>query len=249
MSATARPLEPDFEPDLAATPTPSAPERARPNLRLVSPLRPERASRGVFALIVAGLLGLGLVAMLIINTQLAQGAFVVSDLNQQLQQLQEQEAVLNEEVATVAAPSALSGRARALGMIPSQTPVFLRVPDGAVLGTPKASRVPQGATAPSIALPANATATEAVDNVAVGTDIPVALPPDYDPAAADAGLDAVPVDALPAASGPDAKGDAKKSGKKNAKGDKAKGANASNSPWVEIPVETGDAGLDAVPVG
>ena len=247
MSATARPLEPQFDPEVDPQPTPGRGERTRPQLRLVSPLRPERASRGVFALIVTGLLGLGLIAMLIINTQLAQGAFVVSDLNQQLQQLQEQEAVLNEEVAAVAAPSALSSRARALGMIPSETPVFLRMPDGEVLGTPKASKVPQGAMAPSIALPADATATEAVDNASVGTDIPVALPPDYDPAAADAGLDAVPVDAM--GSGP--KGDApgKKGDAPGKKGEKAKGADAPNSPWVEIPVETGDAGLDAVPLG
>jgi hypothetical protein len=31
---------------------------ARPHLRMVSPLRPERASRGVFALVVTGLLGI-----------------------------------------------------------------------------------------------------------------------------------------------------------------------------------------------
>ncbi|MSY41795.1 MAG: hypothetical protein F2646_06610, partial [Actinobacteria bacterium] len=36
----------------------------RPNLRLVSPLRAERASRGVFIVFVTGLLGIGLVAML-----------------------------------------------------------------------------------------------------------------------------------------------------------------------------------------
>ena len=133
-------------------------------------------------------------------------------------------------------------------MIPSETPVFLRLPDGEVLGTPKASKVPQGAAAPSIAMPADATASEAVDNASVGTDIPMALPPDYDPAAADAGLDAVPVDAIPAAPKPEAKGEGKKAGKKAAKGE-GKGANAPNSPWVEIPVETGDAGLDAVPIG
>ena len=248
MSATARPLEPEFEPEVDPQPTPSRSERIRPQLRLVSPLRPERASRGVFALIVTGLLGLGLVAMLLINTQLAQGAFVVSELGQQLQQLQEQEAVLNEEVAAVAAPSALSSRARGLGMIPSETPVFLRMPDGQVLGNPKASKVPQGAAAPSIAMAADATATEAVDNASVGTDIPMALPPDYDPAAADAGLDAVPVDAMPVAPRGDAKGAGKKAGK-GAKGEKAKGADAPNSPWVEIPIETGDAGLDAVPIG
>ena len=137
MSATARPLEPEFDPQLDPQSPPATAERTRPQLRLVSPLRPERASRGVFALIVTGLLGVGLIAMLIINTQLAQGAFVVSDLNQQLQQLQEQEAVLNEEVAAVAAPSALSSRPIAprlpisLGSAPSEKVPAKRRPSSA----------------------------------------------------------------------------------------------------------------------
>lgn len=249
MSATARKLNPtpDEDPQSQATeyatPGAHARNKERAHLRLVSPLRPERASRGVFAVLVTALLGVGLVAMLVINTQLAQGAFVVSDLVQQKAQLAEQEAVLNEQVAAAAAPDALSQRARELGMIPSETPVFLRVPDGAVLGKPKAAKVATTAAAPRIALPADATATEAVDNASVGTDLPVALPEGYDPAAADAGLDAVPVDSMPAQA-PAKSGKAGKAGK-GSKGAKA----AAASPWTEVPVDTGDAGLDAVPVG
>ena len=37
---------------------------SRPHLRMVSPLRPERASRGVFALVVTGLLIAGMVGMI-----------------------------------------------------------------------------------------------------------------------------------------------------------------------------------------
>lgn len=228
MSATARKLDTASAEASAteyATPGAHVRNQHRPHLRLVSPLRPEKASRGVFAILVASLLGLGLVAMLLINTQLAQGAFVVSELTQQKAELAEREAVLNEEVAAAAAPSALSERARSLGMIPSQTPAFLRVPDGAVLGKPKAAKVAAGAAAPQIALPADATAAEAVDNAAVGDQLPVAPPADYDPAAADAGLEAMPVDGTAPAVQKDA------------------------SPWREVPVDTGDAGLDAVPVG
>ena len=39
----------------------------RPNLRMVSPLRPERASRGVFALVVVGMLILGMIVILVIG--------------------------------------------------------------------------------------------------------------------------------------------------------------------------------------
>ena len=40
-------------------------------------------------------------------------------------------------MAAAAAPESLEQRARALGMVPSQTPVFLSVPSGKVLGKPK----------------------------------------------------------------------------------------------------------------
>ena len=53
---------------------------SRPHLRMVSPLRPERASRGLFALIVTALLVAGMVVILVINTSLAQGAFTISEL-------------------------------------------------------------------------------------------------------------------------------------------------------------------------
>lgn len=235
MSATARKLNqtpgelPVGEGQEYATPGAHARRASRPHLRLVSPLRPERASRGVFAVLVTSLLGIGLVAMLLINTQLAQGAFVVSELSHQKAQLAEQEAVLNEQVAAAAAPEALSSRARALGMIPSETPVFIRVPDGAILGKPKAAKVARDAAAPRIAMPADVTAAEAVDNAAVGSELPVAPPADYDPAAADAGLDAVPVDGA-------------------SNGASKAAASSTSSVWTEIPVDTGDAGLDAVPV-
>jgi hypothetical protein len=70
-------------------------------------------------------------------------------------------------------------------MVPSQTPVFLNVRNGRVIGKPKAA---PGAKANTLKLltPADATVTEAVDNAAVGTDLPIAPGVNYDPAAADA---------------------------------------------------------------
>lgn len=157
---------------------------AKPQLRLVAPLRAEVASRGVFALIVGGLLSIGLVGMLLINTSLAQGAFVVSALKAERAQLSEQESALNEEVTALSAPNALEQKARGLGMVPSSSPAFLSLADGSVLGKPKAAPVAPGAAAPRIATPADATAAEGVDSGLA--DLPAPLPADYDPAAADA---------------------------------------------------------------
>lgn len=157
---------------------------ARPHLRMVMPLRPERASRGVFLLLVAGTLVVGMIAMLVINTSLAQGAFTVSELEARQAALTQQEQALSQSVAAAAAPDLLEQRARALGMVPSQTPVFIRVPSGKVVGKPKAAPGGTGVT-PKLLTPADATAGEAVDSAA-GTDLPVAPGADYDPAAADA---------------------------------------------------------------
>ncbi len=157
----------------------------RPNLRMVSPLRAERASRGVFALIVTGMLVVGMLVILVLNTSLAQGAFTISELQAQEAGLSQQEQTLSEVVSAAAAPEALERSARALGMVPSETPVFLRLPGGRIIGNPKAA--PGGSKSlPRLLTPANATAAEAVDNAAVGTDLPIAPGVNYDPAAADA---------------------------------------------------------------
>ena len=108
-----------------------------PHLRLVDPLRPERASRGLFAVVVTGILALGLIVMLLLNTSVAQTAFVVSELQSQQRELARQEASLTEAIAAAAAPPVLESKARALGMVPTTRPVFLTVPSGKVRGKAK----------------------------------------------------------------------------------------------------------------
>jgi len=156
---------------------------ARPHLRMVSPLRPERASRGVFAIIVTGVLAIGMIAILLINTSLAQGAFTISELKAEQTALLQQEQALAESVAAMAAPESLEQQARAMGMVPSENPVFLDVETGKVLGKPKPAPGTR-ATMPRLLTPADATAAEGVDNALAG--LPVAADPSLDPAAVDA---------------------------------------------------------------
>lgn len=151
----------------------------RANLRLVSPMRVQKASNGMFVLIVLGALGLGMLGILVINTSLAQGAFTLGELRSQYGELARTEAILTEEVAALSAPEALEARAQALGMVPSTTPAFIQIPDGTVLGKPKPAR---GAV---IATPADATVGEGAE-MAIAGDQPEALGAGYDPAAADA---------------------------------------------------------------
>ena len=74
--------------------------------------------------------------MLWINTTLAQGAFVLSDLQQQRATLIESEQQLREDLSRAEAPARVEEAARALGMVPQDVPVFLRLEDGQILGNP-----------------------------------------------------------------------------------------------------------------
>ena len=199
---------------------------ARTNLRLVSPMRVQKASRGIFIVVLLGILSLGGVAVLVINTTLAQGAFTLSELRSQQAELSRTEATLTEEVAALAAPTSLEQQARVLGMVPSSAPAFIRVTDGKVLGKPKAA---QGA---KIATPADATVSEAVTDPALA-DLPEAPGVGYDPAAADAMAN-----------------EQQQNGVVGAKGKKAKaGVDQWTEPTViKAEVISEDALLDAVPV-
>lgn len=154
-------------------------KRTRDNLRLVAPIRVRKASRGMFVIVLASILGAGLLVMLLINTTLAQGAFTLSELRSTQTELSRTEATLIESVAALAAPTVLEEKARSLGMVPSSTPAFIQIPSGKVLGKPKP------APGVRVATPADATVGEAVE-VPSTSGLPPALGENYDPAAADA---------------------------------------------------------------
>lgn len=152
MSATARAAAPtlDRAPSPVARRTTSRPATARPMTRTaarpVDPAgrttqRPDaarapRAGRGVFTLVMCGVLAAGLLVLLVVNTTLAQGAFALDELSKRMTALTEREQALQQELAAVQTPRGLEQRARALGMVRSPNPVFLRLSDSRVLGTP-----------------------------------------------------------------------------------------------------------------
>ncbi len=90
------------------------------------------------------ILTLGLLAMLWINTTLAQGAFTLTDLQQQRAQLLETEQQLAEQLARAESPAQVEAAARELGMVPQEVPVFVRLTDGQIIGEP----IPQPEPAP-----------------------------------------------------------------------------------------------------
>ena len=88
---------------------------------------------------VLGMLVGGMGVLLVLNTSLAQGAFELGALTKTQGALAVQEQHLLQQVALEESPDALQVRASALGMVPVAAPVFLRLSDGAVLGTPTAA--------------------------------------------------------------------------------------------------------------
>lgn len=133
-----------------------APGRAGPRLTVV-PRGSVRPPRAPFVLLVAALLVCGLGGLLMLNTTLAQGSFRLQDLQSRATALAGEQQALNGQVALEGTPQRLAARASAFGMVPSTTPVFIRISDGAILGRPGAAKA-----APRPAHPAStATATGA----------------------------------------------------------------------------------------
>ncbi|KGN36299.1 hypothetical protein [Knoellia subterranea] len=81
------------------------------------------------ALLVAGLLG-----VLMLNTAMAKGSFVLGDLQDTSNELSAAEEELNHAINAQGAPAELARRALDLGMVPATSAAFLRLSDGKVLG-------------------------------------------------------------------------------------------------------------------
>lgn len=84
------------------------------------------------ALLIAGVQ----MGMSILTTQTS---YQLSDLNQQQRQLTWQKQILDDEVAGLNSPQYLAANATALGMVIGEPPSYLRLSDGALLGTGQVS--------------------------------------------------------------------------------------------------------------
>jgi hypothetical protein len=93
----------------------------------------QQASRKYFAIFVTGISVAGFLGLLGINTLLAQDAFTLSNLKVEAKLIADQRDAINRKIDQHAAPDALAAKAAALGMKPSETPIFLNLtPTGEV---------------------------------------------------------------------------------------------------------------------
>jgi hypothetical protein len=107
----------------------------RSRLALVPP-RASRARRTPFVVLICTVLVLGVVGLLMFNTQMQQTSFAATALQHRATALRAQQQDLAMELQRLRDPQQLAQRARSLGMVVPADPAFVRLTDGKVLGTP-----------------------------------------------------------------------------------------------------------------
>lgn len=87
----------------------------------------QQASRKYFAIFVTSVSVAGFMVLLGVNTLLAQDAFTLSKLKLEAKLVADQRDAINRQIDAQSTPDALAAKAQALGMKPSETPIFLNL--------------------------------------------------------------------------------------------------------------------------
>jgi hypothetical protein len=109
---------------------------ASPRLR-VAPPPPVSVPRAPFAALILVLVVGGVLGILLVNTKINENAFRLEKLQQQQAKLDVDQQQLEKEIAKQEAPGNLAANARKLGLVESDEPAFIRLPDGRVIGVPQ----------------------------------------------------------------------------------------------------------------
>ncbi|MCU1482636.1 MAG: hypothetical protein JWQ19_3422 [Subtercola sp.] len=125
------------------------------------------------AVVILGVMAI-VVTQLLLSVGLSNGAYQIESLQTQQKTIDRSNADLQEKLDSLSSPQNLAASAQSLGMVSNSNPVYLRLSDGAVLGTPKAatagsgtftggqsSLVPPAATTPATPATSPAAATAA----------------------------------------------------------------------------------------
>ena len=139
--ATARKVAPS-RPSVRKSAPKAKKQVAERTAEIISGLFPDissgaRATHKYFATFLTVVSAIGFLALLGINTLLAQDAFTLSNLKTEAKAVADKRDAINRSIDSYAAPERLAAAAAALGMRPSETPVFLDL-------TPAQSEVANG---------------------------------------------------------------------------------------------------------
>ncbi|AEE45741.1 hypothetical protein [Cellulomonas fimi] len=118
-----------------AYPAPARQPAAAPRLRLVRAPQTAR-TRVPFVLACMAVLAAALLSALLLNTQMASGAYEKYGLSNELGRLDQDAKDLQAQLDQKASPAQVAAAARALGMVPADGTGWVRVSDGTVQGSP-----------------------------------------------------------------------------------------------------------------
>lgn len=143
---------------------------ARPRHIEIVTSRAQRRSRprSFYAIIAVTSVFTLLLAQLMLSIVLSDGAYQISALQNEQKQLARTEQALDEQLDLLASPQSLALRAESLGMVlGTNAPVFLRLSDGVVTGSPTPAAGTAGAIGADGSLVANALLTDPVTDPTV----------------------------------------------------------------------------------
>lgn len=124
-----------FVPDLPDRRAPSGARALRP-VEQSAPRRRPRLAYGIAAVLGAAAI---VAAQMVISILTTQDTYAISQLKAQQRQLTWDRQIMYDEVAGLSSPQYLAANASALGMVISEAPTFLRLSDGALVGTSQAA--------------------------------------------------------------------------------------------------------------
>ena len=102
----------------------------------VAPPAPVAAPRAPFVALVLVLVLTGVVGILVLNTKIAENAFVLDDLHRKQSSLDRDEQRLKSDIAKQESPAYLATRATQFGLGRTTSPASLLLPDGTKLEMP-----------------------------------------------------------------------------------------------------------------
>jgi hypothetical protein len=93
--------------------------------------------RAPFLLLMVGLVVVGVLGVLVLNTKINENSFRLNDLRNNQASLDLREQQLARNLADLESPGNLRAAATRLGLVPAGTPAFINLPGGRVVGVPQ----------------------------------------------------------------------------------------------------------------
>lgn len=139
-----------------------------PRLR-VAPPAPISAPRAPFVVVVIAIVVAGVFGILLINTKTNENTFKISKLQDQQTALDNQQQSLENQIAGYESTGNLDAAARRLGLVKADTPAYIRLPDGKIIGVPRPGSGQPAVTAQNPAGPGRGAPGKAAQNPASGS--------------------------------------------------------------------------------